>query len=813
MTSTLPKVVTDPIGVVVELITGVEPALDRVVVHDVVTSVAGGRAKRRRLAQALLDTPTVLGDGRSPAPRVVGNLLIALRKAGAVSISPPVCADCGKQLRALQRRGQDWYCGVCGPQREACAACGENRPVALRDRDGRPRCVQCPPGDGRDPLHTIVEVVTGIDPTLSIDMVLTAVSAVVSQVGQCNRLAWALTDRPELLTGAGAEATVPSVLRLIDQLCDAGATRIVRPPCPHCRRVIRLHRPISGQWLCRNCVAKSRSQPCSRCGVLREAASRDARGQPLCPYCLTTDPTNQETCISCDRRRPVSVRTPNGPLCPSCRPIPTMTCSICGRSAPCEVSKATDQPRCLACKQRWAGCAGCGQVLPVRGGTQLEPLCSTCTRPDPDFWRSCPTCGQPGRLHAGRCARCTVDRRLRALLNDENGQIRPELQALYQSLATSERPATVAAWLDKSAAPAILRGLQARSELTHQVLDELPAGKPVEHLRSVLVAIGTLPARDEQMIRLERWLTEIIAGRTDPDEQQLLHRYAVWHLLRRLRLRTNRSETTYNQAAVVQQHVRAAISLLDWLTQRGLTLMSCQQGDLDAWHTSDDATHRRDAGHFVRWAKNQKLTQLEFPAVRWGGPSGVIDAETRWEHARQLLHDTTVKPEDRVAGLLVLLYAQRPATISRLTLDHVDTSEHEVRLRLGHEPVILPEPLAALVLQLVATRSGHAAIGDQGTSPWLFPGGQPGRPISAYQLGERLRQLGLRPGQARSTALFQLATDLPAALLARMLGIHISVAVAWQRASSGDWMSYAADVSRRREGPGKTPERAPRTLI
>jgi hypothetical protein len=33
-----------------------------------------------------------------------------------------------------------------------------------------------------------------------------------------------------------------------------------------------------------------------------------------------------------------------------------------------------------------------------------------------------------------------------------------------------------------------------------------------------------------------------------------------------------------------------------------------------------------------------------------------------------------------------------------------------------------------------------------------------------------------------------------------MLGFHISVAVAWQRASSGDWMTYAADVSRRNEG-------------
>ena len=146
---------------------------------------------------------------------------------------------------------------------------------------------------------------------------------------------------------------------------------------------------------------------------------------------------------------------------------------------------------------------------------------------------------------------------------------------------------------------------------------------------------------------------------------------------------------------------------------------------------------------------------------------------------------------------MVLLYAQWPAAISRLTLSHVQTSADTVGLRLGREPVVLPEPLAGLVLGLVDCRRGHAALGDQGTSPWLFPGGRPGHPISSARMTERLRQLGIQSGQSRSTALFQLATDLPAAILARMLGIHISVAVAWQRASSGDWTNYAAEVSRR----------------
>src|SRR6266567_1019413 len=78
---------------------------------------------------------------------------------------------------------------------------------------------------------------------------------------------------------------------------------------------------------------------------------------------------------------------------------------------------------------------------------------------------------------------------------------------------------------------------------------------------------------------------------------------------------------------------------------------------------------------------------------------------------------------------------------------------------------------------------------DQHPSPWLFPGGQPGRPISASHLGQRLKDLGIQPGPARSTALFQLATELPAALLARMLGIHIDVAVAWQHARSEEHTS------------------------
>lgn len=793
-----PEVVADPIGVIADLVVGREPELDRRVVTGVVEAVAGGRAKRRQLAQALSDRPGMLADGRSPAPRAVADLLIALNKAGAAAISAPVCAECGKLLRTVQRRGEHWYCGVCGPRREPCAACGQLRRVSCRDRDGAPRCPQCPPDDGGDPTPLIVDVVAQADPTLSTEVIAAAARKAAPRAGQRRRLAWALQDCPVLLTGAAATAPVPTVLRLIDTLCDAGARTITRPACPGCGRVIRLHRPIGGKWLCRNCTAKSRAQPCARCGAVREAAARDEHGRPLCPGCLIVDPINQEVCVECHRRRPVSVRTEHGPRCPSCRPRQVAQCAICHRTAACDISVATGRPWCDACQKRWARCVTCGQVRPVRGGTLDAPLCAECTRNEPGFWRTCPGCGQPGRrLRTQRCARCTVQQQLRNLFGDGNGGIRPELVDLYQALAATERPDTVAAWLDRGGGPAILRQLQAGAlVLSHQALDELPGGKPVEYLRSLLVAIGTLPHRDERMMQLQRWTAELIACRADADERALLHRYAAWHVIRRLRGRIGDADTTYGQVTAAKRNIKAAVALLDWLAARELTLATAGQGDLDAWLASAQPL-RRDSGNFVRWARRHKLTQLDHAADRWGGPSGAIDIETRWDQARWLLHDDTIDTSDRVAGLLVLLYAQTAATISELTVDDVQMTDQQVTLRLGREPILIAAPLDTLMRQQVDTRFGHAAIGSHSGSPWLFPGGRPGQPLSAFRIAERLRHLGIQSGRARSAALFQLAADLPAAILARTLGIHISVAAAWQRACAGDWLSYAAEVSRR----------------
>jgi hypothetical protein len=433
----------------------------------------------------------------------------------------------------------------------------------------------------------------------------------------------------------------------------------------------------------------------------------------------------------------------------------------------------------------------------VLSGTLAQPVCPTCTNPDTVAWSACPGCGRPRVIRSPRCERCNLLAGLVDLLSGGSGTVRPDLQPLYDSLAGHERPATLLRWLARPHVQASLADLgSGRLPAEHAALDALPPGKRVEHLRAMLVSVGVLPARDEHLARLDRWITDTISAHP---QAQLLRRYAVWHVLRRLRAR-NPDGLTAGQATHARANVNAAIALLDWMAARNLTLDTAGQGDLDHWLAGPSA-HRVAAGHFARWARRQRMTTLRYPATAWHGPARALDTEARWDQTHRLLHDDTLPLPDRVAGLLVLLYAQHVTTLTGLSVDHLIIDADGVALRLGRAPIELPEPLAGLVLSLAASRHGHAALTDRGTSPWLFPGGRPGTPIGASQLAHRIRAVGVHAGQGRSTAMFALAGQLPAALLAQMLGTHISAAVKWQRASAGDWTAYAADYAKRDPHP------------
>src|SRR5690349_20842683 len=77
------------------------------------------------------------------------------------------------------------------------------------------------------------------------------------------------------------------------------------------------------------------------------------------------------------------------------------------------------------------------------------------------------------------------------LLSGGTSTIRDGLAPLHQALMAVERPATVWHWLELPRVRSLLAALgHDHRPLTHEILDGLPEGDTLEHLRSVLVAAG-----------------------------------------------------------------------------------------------------------------------------------------------------------------------------------------------------------------------------------------------------------------------------------------------------------------------------------
>jgi hypothetical protein len=228
--------------------------------------------------------------------------------------------------------------------------------------------------DPGDPAGALVALMAKLEPALSPETILGALGQAAARPDGRRRIAAAVAGRPGLLTGQGARAPFPGVLRFISALARSGATAVVEPPCPRCGRQRQAGVPVEGLRLCGGCRSKARALRCGRCGKVSSTARRNDGGQPLCQNCWHRDPRSWKPCAKCGNSRRVAAVTEAGPVCQSCRPGPALPCSICesadgGRIG---ISRAAGTPVCERCRKRWITCSRCGTGAPLKGGDVNE---------------------------------------------------------------------------------------------------------------------------------------------------------------------------------------------------------------------------------------------------------------------------------------------------------------------------------------------------------------------------------------------------------------------------------------------------------
>lgn len=655
--------------------------------------------------------------------------------------------------------------------------------------------------------------------------VTAAVDTVLTSPAVARDLAAALTEHPDALR-VGAP---PVIGRLVAALREHGSG-LAEPACTDCGATGKPLTRHGAGGLCRRCLDHARATACARCGQVRLVRGCDEARRPLCGVCAERP---HRVCGRCGRTRRITARARDGQpdICNACFRMPQALCSVCGRVRPCAFASGP-APVCLTCTaRRTATCAHCGTDRPPAANWPEGPVCDacytaalrrrgTCTRcgltrrlvapPGPaatecadcaglPVQHVCGDCGIEDRLYErGRCERCALARRTTSLLAGGHEQVPPFLAPVYAAITATTSPRSALNWLRDGAGAKVLSELATgQIACSHEALDAHPHRQAADYLRHVLVANHVLSARDEALVSLEQFLQHTLAGISGQGEAHLVAAYATWRVLRRQRRSAARAARPRTPTAHARANISAAAAFVNWLAECEVPLGQVSQGDLDTWLTSAGGRHQ--VGDFLSWAADAGHAQALTVNVPGPNPGPSITQDERHQHLARLLHDEALDLTDRVAGSLLLLYGQPLSRISTITTEQVSVRHQQTYLRLGREDIHVPEPLAALLLALIRTPHRYLGVGSPAPSTWLFPGMQPGRPLTPARLGERIRALGIRAQPGRRSAMHHLASQLPAAVIAELLDLAPTTAVRWVHDAGGDWSRYAADLARTRD--------------
>jgi hypothetical protein len=436
-------------------------------------------------------------------------------------------------------------------------------------------------------------------------------------------------------------------------------------------------------------------------------------------------------------------------------------------------------------------CTNCTRIAVLIGvDTAGQPTCGPCAGSTLDY--RCHGCGQAVVLFRhGRCHRCTLHERLTILLTTAHPHIAVQLQPLRDQLLDADQPNSVLRWLHGPAGKLLAQLASSDQPISHQLLDQLPSSHAVHHLRQLLVHAGVLAARDEHLERIPPWLDNLLAHHPD-QHANLIRPFTHWAILRRARRRQPATGSTIGASNFARARILIALQFLSWLDTTGLTLATLTQTHLDTWLTNG-STNRYNLRYFITWTNQRGLTTaLTIPQRPRSDPATFLDDDQHCQQLRRCLTDTTLPTHVRFAGALLLLFGIRLSHTVQLRTDHVIHDRDDVYLRLDTKPVLLPPPLATLTNDLLTHRRhpNNVERGNANPSHYLLPGRTAGRPRDEHRLANNLRRHGIDTHAGRNTALLTLATDLPAPVLAELIGLNPSTATRWAKRAKRDWTDY-----------------------
>ncbi len=448
-----------------------------------------------------------------------------------------------------------------------------------------------------------------------------------------------------------------------------------------------------------------------------------------------------------------------------------------------------------AAVRTYGRCALCGIERMTPGlSPARQSICRECAGITTAL--DCTNCGREAeRLRGGHCARCVVTADLTAALRPHDP---PDLRLkrLVAELAKVSRPESIVTWMRGKSAAELLQKIGDRElMLSHSAFDELPPGRHVEHLREMLVDLHILPDRgNPRLARFQTWLENRLDTLADrPDVRTALEQFARWHHLRRIH--GNRIRNMDNATRTAKQEITEAGKFLIWLSENHhVTVDALTQAHVDEYFSTGTTT-RMAARNFLQWRAKTGIGKRYHLKYREARQTPLASSHERFTLIRTVLESEAVVLNNRIAALMLLLYALPVRRIAEMRTEQVEVTPTGISLHLGEHPAPVPEPLLPLFHEYLTSRANQRTTNNQ--SPWLFPGTRAGHHITEQTLLNTLRQVfGIKILAIRNAALHDLTKELDAATLADLLGYSNKVMNIHAARSGVPMGSYPAIGSR-----------------
>ncbi len=456
---------------------------------------------------------------------------------------------------------------------------------------------------------------------------------------------------------------------------------------------------------------------------------------------------------------------------------------------------------CVGCRRRRhyhpETCPRCELVRPLAWLRDDVVVCASCAGVESIF--ACIECGREDHPYGlNRCARCFLRERLTDLLTDpETGQIHHQLGPVFDELVNSERPQTGLWWLRKKpgVGPQLLGQMACGAvEISHDIFRALPSDRSHDYLRTLLVAVGVLGPIEIRIERMLPWIEDVVAE-LPCDDAALIRRFAHWHVLRQMRKAARENRLTKTMADACRRRIRVAIEFVAFLAHHDASAATATQDLLERYQEQVGRTLSHEYA-FVIWLRDSRInTTLTIPDVARPPPAVTVSDAQRWAAVDRLLHDATLRRYTRIGGLLTLLFAQPLSRIVAMRTSQITiTGDSAVHVTFSAVPIQMPPQLDDLIREHLEHR-GKSLYASRETG-WLFPGGNPGRHLATENIRSQLVAIGIKPYENRKATLFQLAGDIPAPVLAELIGITNNNAADWARLAARDWTDYIAERAR-----------------